>query len=425
MASGPAPAVREPPVYRPFALIALAATLVVGTPLGTWMLARLHWGGGPVSAESVWLHAHLQAFGFFGTLIVGVAHHLVPRFAGRPVTVTPLAPWLAGALGAALGLRIAGAVAGVAVLAVAAALLQALAFGLFAAWVMRALGAPHLRLTRAYLTAATAWLVLALVVEAGLRAWAIASADSGGGPDPGGMGAAHVMAIYGGVLGWIVGVVVRAGPMHVPRWRVPDALARMAPGALGLGVVLAGAGFAGPWSSGTRVALERAGEAVVLATVGAIALRGGAFRGAPGALPMAARGGPETWLFRMAMLAAGVAAAGSIGAAALAWTGTPLSLVADALRHLVTVGVLTTMVISMGFRLVPAIEGAPLPWPRLRGVAFWMLLGGVLTRTAEVLADYGLEAVLPLVPLSGVLVWVALACLGANVLGVMCHRTAV
>ena len=44
-----------------------------------------------------------------------------------------------------------------------------------------------------------------------------------------------------------------------------------------------------------------------------------------------------------------------------------------------------------------------------------MFLGGVFTRTAEVLADYGLEAVLPLVPLSGVLVWVALACLGANV----------
>jgi hypothetical protein len=192
------------------------------------------------------------------------------------------------------------------------------------------------------------------------------------------MGAAHAMAIYEGVLGWIVGVVVRAGPMLVARWRVPDALARMAPWALGLGVVLAGAGFAGPWSSGTRVALERAGEAVVLATVGAIALRGGAFRGAPGALPMAARGGPETWLFRMAILAAGVAAAWSIGAAALAWTGTPLSLVADALRHLVTVGLLTTMVISMGFRLVPAIEGAPLPWPRLRGVAFWMLLGGAI-----------------------------------------------
>jgi hypothetical protein len=425
MRSGPAPSVREPPVYRPFTLIALAATLMVGTPLGTWMLARLHWGGGPVSAEHVWLHAHFQVVGFFGTLIVGVAHHLVPRFAGRPVAVTPLTPWLAGALGATLGLRIAGAAWGTAAPAAIAALLQALAFGLFGAWVARTLGAPHLRLTRAHLTAATAWLVLALVLEASLRGWAIARAGFGGVPDPGGMGAAHAMAIYGGVLGWIVGVVVRAGPMLVPRWRVPDALARMVPWALGLGVVLAGVGFAGPWSGATRVGLERAGEAVALATAAAIALRGGAFRVAPGTLPMAARGGPETWLFRMAMLAAGVAAVGSVGAAAMAWTGLPLSLVADALRHLVTVGMLTAMVVSMGFRLVPVIEGAPLPWPRMRGVAYWMLLGGVLLRTAEVLADYGLDAVLPLMPLSGLLVWIALACLAASVLGARCHRTAV
>jgi hypothetical protein len=58
-------------------------------------------------------------------------------------------------------------------------------------------------------------------------------------------------------------------------------------------------------------------------------------------------------------------------------------------------------------------------------VAFWMILGGVLVRTAEVLADHGLEAVLPLVPLSGVLVWIALACLGATVIGAICHRRAV
>jgi hypothetical protein len=417
--------VREPPVYRPFALIALAATLVVGTPLGIWMLARLHWGGGPVSAESVWLHAHLQVFGFFGTLIMGVAHHLVPRFAGRPVAVTRWTRWLAGALGIALGLRLAGAALGAVAPAVAAALLQALAFGVFGVWVARALDAPHLRLTQVHLATATAWLVAALVVETGLRTWTIVRADPGGVPAAGGMGAAHVMAIYGGVLGWILGVIVRAAPMLVPRWRVPDAMAWGLPGALGLGVALAAVGLAGPWPGTTRVVIERAGEAFALATVAGTALLGGAFRGARGTLPMAARSGPETWLFRMAMLAACVAAVGSIGAAAMVWTGIPLSLVADALRHLVTVGTLTPMVVGMGFRLIPVIEGASLPWPRLRAVAFWMILGGVLVRTAEVLADHGLEAVLPLVPLSGVLVWIALACLGATVIGAICHRRAV
>jgi hypothetical protein len=306
-----------------------------------------------------------------------------------------------------------------AALAVAAALLQALAFGLFGVWMTRALGAPHLRLTRAHLTTATAWLVASLVLEAGLRAWATAD----GGPHVGGMRAVHAMAIHAGVLGWIVGVLLRAGPMLVPAWRVPDVLARMAPAALGLGVVLAGLALAGPWSGATRVALERAGEAVALGTVAAIALTGGAFRRAPRALSMAGRGGPETRLFRMAMLAAALAAGGSAGAAILAWAAVPLSLLADALRHLVTVGLLTSMVVGMAFRLIPVVEGVALPWPRLRGAAFWTLLAGVLLRTAEALADYGFEAVLRLVPLSGALVWVALACLGAGFVGAARRRS--
>ncbi|HWC05102.1 MAG TPA: hypothetical protein VHF87_20300 [Methylomirabilota bacterium] len=394
--------------------------MLAGTPLGIWMLVRLYWDGGPIPAEHVWLHAHLQVFGFFGTLIVGVAHHLVPRFAGRPVAAASQTPWLAAALGAGLLLRIGGTAAGMTAPVVGAALLQGLAFGCFGAWVARALPAPHLRLARAHLTVATAWLVAALVLEAGLRAWSPAP----GGPHVGGMRAAHAMAVYGGVVGWIVGVVLRAGPMLVARWRIPDVLARLAPGALGLGVVLASLGSAGPWSGATGVALERAGEAVALGTVAALALSGGAFRRAPGALPLLDRGGPETRLFRMAMLAAAVAAAGSAGAAAMAWTGAPLSLLADALRHLVTVGFLTSMVVGMGLRLIPVLEGVALPWPRLRGLAFWTLLAGVLLRTAEALADYGLAAVLPLVPFSGVLVWMALACLGAGFLGASRRRAA-
>jgi hypothetical protein len=416
---GAAPSVREPPVYRPFALIALATTLLIGTPLGTWMLARLHWGGGPVPAEHVWLHAHLQIVGFFGTLIVGVAHHLVPRFAGRPAAATPLTPWLAGALAAALVLRLAGTGAEMVAAVTAASLIQALAFGLFGAWVARALDAPHLRLTRAHLVTATAWLVAALALEAGLRA----CATPDGGLPVGGMRAMHAMALYGGVVGWIVGVVLRAGPMLVPRWRVPVPVVRMAPWTLGLAVVLAGVGVAGPWPDPARVALERVGEALALVTVAAVAVVGGAFRRHPGALPMLARGGVETRLFRMAMLSVAVAAAGSAGAAGLAWAAVPLSLLADALRHLVTVGFVTSMVLGMGFRLVPVVEGRAVPWPALRPVAFWALLAGVLLRTAEILADYGFEGVLPLVPLSGTLVWVALACLGAGFLGAAIRRS--
>jgi uncharacterized protein involved in response to NO len=171
------------------------------------------------------------------------------------------------------------------------------------------------------------------------------------------------------------------------------------------------------------VALERAGEAIVLATVAAVALTGGAFRRVPGALAMAGRGGPETRLVRLAMLAAAVAAVGSAVAAALAWIGVPLSLLADALRHLVTVGMLTAMAVGMGFRLIPVVEGVALPWPRLRDVAFWALLAAVVLRMLEAAADYGLEAVLRLAPLSGILVWVALASLAAGFLGAMRRRS--
>jgi hypothetical protein len=71
----------EPPVYRPFALLGLSAALAGGIPLGVWLLAWLYLGVAAVPAEWILLHAHLQIVGFFGTLIMGVAQHLLPRFA--------------------------------------------------------------------------------------------------------------------------------------------------------------------------------------------------------------------------------------------------------------------------------------------------------------------------------------------------------
>ncbi len=78
----------EPPVYRPFALLAFAATLWVGTPLGIAMLAWLYGCGPAVPMPLVRLHAHVQVFGFFATLIPGVAAHLL---AGAEVFTCPMA----------------------------------------------------------------------------------------------------------------------------------------------------------------------------------------------------------------------------------------------------------------------------------------------------------------------------------------------
>ncbi len=399
----------EPPVYRPFALLAFGTAAAAGVPLGIWLLTRLHRGGGPVPPAWLLLHAHLLIFGLFGVLILGVAHHLVPRFVGRPVAADR-APALFGLVALGLVLRVGGTAAERPSALVVATLLEAAAFLLFTAWLRRALAPAPLALTRRHLALATAWLVAALLLEAALR-WK-AMAGGAAEPDPRGMQVAYLMALLGGVGGWMLGVALRAAPMFVAGWRVPPALARAAPWTLALGVVIGGAGEA------TGAAAQaKLGEAVAVGTIATVAVTGGALGRRRTPRSLLARGGPELWLFRLAMTSAAVAAVGLFAAAVLAWRGVPLSLLADALRHLVTIGFLTSMAVGMAFRLIPVFEGVPVPWPRLPAVAFGALVGSVVLRSSEVLADWVWGGILPWLPLSGVLVWLAVGSVLASLLG--------
>lgn len=400
----------EPPVYRPFALLAFAAMLGVGTPLGVAMLAWLYLGGPAVRMELVLLHAHVQIFGFFATLIPGVAPHLLARFTGRPLAPHPVHAGLAAALGAALALRVAGAAADLPLAVLTAALLQAVAFGLFGLRVWRALDPPPLAPLRLHLTLATAWLAAGCAVEAGLRATALAAGLAL--PDVGALRAVNAMGIFGGIVGWILGVLLRAGPMFVADWRLPGALVRAVPLLLAGAVVLAVVGEAGALESGEIAA--RAGDALALVTIGAVMAAGGAFRRPGPSLPMLSRSPAEARLFRLAAGAVPVAVAGAALATALAARGEPTRVVADAVRHLLTVGVLTTVVVAMAFRLIPVLEGRPLLWPAARAAAFWLLLAAVVLRSGEVLVSAGLVALAPAVALSGVLAWLAVAGVAAN-----------
>jgi hypothetical protein len=109
-----------------------------------------------------------------------------------------------------------------------------------------------------------------------------------------------------------------------------------------------------------------------------------------------------------------VTAPGGLAAAALL----------DAQRHLLTVGVLASVVVAMTFRLIPVLELTALAWPRLRGVAFVALLGAVLARSAQVLLPDGGVWLRWLVVLSGGLAWIALACAAANLGAAMRRRRA-
>jgi hypothetical protein len=406
--SGPGAA--EPPIYRPFAVLALGGGVLIGTPVGVWALASLHLGAPAPSPDWLLFHAGVQVFGLFGTLIVGVAHHLLPRFAGRPVAPSRLTSRLLALLAAGLVLRTAAVVAGPPALAAGGALAQALAFALFTGWVWRALDPPPLARLRQHLTRSSAWLALACLLEVAVRLAAVTEGRFL--PDLAAMRAVHSVALLGGVLGWVSGVLLRAGPMFVPGWQVPRALVALVPWGPVLAVALAAsAPLAGPvWT----IVLARLADLAGLGTVTLLAVSAGALRGRGRALPMLSRSAAEARIFRLGVVSA---VAGTLGAAALALgAGAPLPhhALGDALRHLMAVGFLLSVVVAMTFRLIPVLEGVALPWPGLRAVAFAALLGAVILRTAQGLTVYDWPGLGPAVALSGALGWIALAAVTAN-----------
>jgi hypothetical protein len=299
-----------------------------------------------------------------------------------------------------------------------AAGVQAIVFAVFAARVWAALDPPPLAQVRAQLTLASAWLVLALLAETALRAdaWGRDSAVS-----PALLRGLHAGALLGGVLGWVLGVLLRAGPMFVPAWTPPPWLARALPALLGAAALLAIAGDAALVPASALAA--RVGETLALATAVGVVVGGGALRRARTALPLLSRGAAEARIFRVAAVSAAAALVGAAATVLGELTGTALPLVADAVRHLLTVGVLGAVVVAMGFRLVTVLEGAPLPWPRLRAVALTALAAGVVTRTAQVALPAGVASLAPVVALSGVLAWIAFACVGVTLVGVLTRRT--
>ena len=127
---------------------------------------------------------------------------------------------------------------------------------------------------------------------------------------------------------------------------------------------------------------------------------------------MLSRSAAETRLFRLALACAAAAAVLSLAGMVLAAGGQPVRLVADAVRHLLTIGFLTSVVAAMTFRLIPILERRPLRWPHLRAVAFWALLATVVLRTSQAAVGVGGRPLAYAVAASGVLAWLAVLAVG-------------
>jgi hypothetical protein len=138
---------------------------------------------------------------------------------------------------------------------------------------------------------------------------------------------------------------------------------------------------------------------------------------------MLSRSRDEARIFRLAAASAVVGALGAAGLTLGAGVALPHHALADALRHLLTIGMLTSVVVAMTFRLIPVLEGTALAWPGLRTLALGALLGAVILRTSQVLVVDGWRWLGAAVALSGVLAWIALAAVALNLAAAVFRNT--
>ncbi len=421
----PAPSSLEAPLYRPLALLALIASLGVATPLGAIALYRLYASADPVPGVWISLHAHLQIFGFAGLLIMGIAPHLLLRFRHAPIERPKVLPWIVGLAVLGVGTRLgAAALAGssVAFPWIVAEVAELSAYVIFAAWVTAGNRAAAPRFVSDWLLVTGAWwFVAALALEAGgiWRAVATGLPPATAIPGPG----LYAMGLYGGIFGWVLGVAMRVAPMFFAERRV-SALSGLVPFSLNGGVFLSLLAEAWDPAARTHQALSALGELGVAAALVLGALAVGAWRPESRRALRLFGDRAETRFFRLAFSCAGLGAAGLLVGAISDLAGSPVpGLLADATRHLLTVGFLVGMVLAMGFRFLPVIEGVRLSLPWIRQAVFSCLGLSVLLRTGELLAGYS-RGVLPLAAISGFLAWIALAAWGLAVLLTMVQGAA-
>jgi len=223
------------------------------------------------------------------------------------------------------------------------------------------------------------------------------------------------MGLYGGIFGWILGVAMRVVPMFIAGRKVGRMGGAVLAG-LNSGVLLALVAEGWPPASHPTQVFLALGDLGVSAAIGAAAVAVGAWRPESRRAIALRLDRSETRFFRFAFACAGVAMVGLIlGAVPTLAGASPRGFLADATRHLLTIGFLIGMICAMGFRLLPVIEGVRLALPGVRPVAFWALSLAVLLRTAEMGADYLHEGFLRVAAFSGFFAWVALVAWGASV----------
>lgn len=393
--------------FMPFFLASLGLTLSFGTALGVLNLLRLTGTWGYLARPSVWAHGYAQTFGFIALFIMGFAYHAVPRFAGTPLAMARSVWWafglqVAGVLSVVFGLVFDPAhlrpywIVGTGALLVASLLFASAMLGTLLP--RRAPWEPF----APWVAAAALW----FVVAASLAAIAALEGD---------LAWHHVLwpaFLLGGAGSWILGVGRRLFPLSLG-WRPRPGIDRVAFLLYQLAVA---AQCVGSWPS-VSLGAVRAVDAVALPAATLLVARALGFgwrSSSPGTRSDLPYGryvlAAWTWLF-----AAVVVSSAATAIAVSGHTFVSVTMI-DFVRHTLSVGFVTQMIVGLGCRFIPVFAGTWLWSPRAHAATFWLLNAGVILRAPEAVIGFGHWAgAWPLLGLAGPPVLAAVALFAANI----------
>jgi uncharacterized protein involved in response to NO len=420
LAIAPAAALALEPVHRyvPFLLASVALTLTFGATLGMINLARLTtpWFGG-MPLGSVRAHAFVQVFGFVGLFVIGIACHVLPRFAGRPLAAASLTKPI-------LATQFAG------VLTVAAAFMWhdepigwLWAIGSFALVVASAMFLAVVSRTVAGLRGPERfgrWVIAGAAWQAIAACGSLAAAWRG---DAAILQALWSAALWGSAASWIFGIGRRIFPGFL-KWQ-PRAAGAETP-AFVIYQVGAALSAAAAWPMNAA-----APSTLVVAGALGVSIGAGMFSwclGVRGLRPPRhdAEGGYQryipaawVWLFVAVML-------GPCWTLAAAATGSVVPLlVTDFARHALAFGFVTQVMMGVATRILPVFTGNALWSPRARTAAFYLLNVSLVLRALEVVVSAGfVPAAWPLIAAAGPPAVAAVVLFACNVVFTISGRPA-
>jgi hypothetical protein len=174
-------------VYRPFFRAGIAVVLTLGAVWGAYLLLRIAWFGSFAAAglHEVNAHGHAQVFGWVGLFVMGFAYQAFPRFkhtslAWVGAAWTSFALMVVGVVARSVAEPLAGLIAALAPVAVVASVIEVSAIGLFVAVILRTWRRSGQRLAvyDYYILSALFWFLVQAIYEAVYLTATLAASDA-------------------------------------------------------------------------------------------------------------------------------------------------------------------------------------------------------------------------------------------------------